>query len=615
MSGRLTFAAESFELEPEFDESSELDNAELSDDEDSSETEFMASTASQCKCEPRKAKNNESEASGGMEWFEQLAPPEEDESLDRKRFESEIQASPLPAGHFGTLVIAEPSRRFSYVFMRDDVLWTARFLVGEAGGKNNLENQAVVWAMFNRYAFFTRKYYKTFHNFIRAYSTPLQPVLRSWGASRRHMNKPDFVRTGGFHKPPHSDIPKGQLRSFLNLQKRPWEKLPEAARALALSALTGRVPNPIGNASEFGSTYVYFRDRHRRNPTDQEWREFTVAYARSKKWQWIGPVNGLNQKKNAFFVQPRVAALSRDTVRVLPPTRPAQEREIFGYGAELEGEWQEEYEDDCPHCSEIDAEALLEEEFQLNAFSKPVLDAFRSRNKKEVIKLAAQSGRSAEEIANLLFFMNHPERINAAGVGRPLAKGEPNYSGLTKEWLELYLTIPGPHPEVNFLMPKQGVGFFCRMPDSRRWALPQTAMALTTAAGIWFAKHPDGPRIVISDLSKRGGGWLSPHKSHQIGLDVDIQLVRKDKTDTIKAITCAEERYSRERTREWISLLRDNGATAVKEIGFCDRAMNIPGVKLSPWPGHHNHLHVRFCMPPHYPGLRQRIPKTPSYRC
>lgn len=189
---------------------------------------------------------------------------------------------------------------------------------GEAGGRNDLANQAVVWAMFNRYALFTHRYYPTFHQFIRAYSTPLQPVLRSAGAARRHMNHPQFHRTGGYYPSPHNHIPKGQLQRHLNLQRKPWEQLPEGARTLAEQAMKGLIPNPIGNATEFGSTRVYFRDKHGRYPTEPEWRQYTEQFARKKGWQWIGQVKDLNQQGNAFFVQRAVATLPPHTVRVIP---------------------------------------------------------------------------------------------------------------------------------------------------------------------------------------------------------------------------------------------------------------------------------------------------------
>jgi hypothetical protein len=229
-------------------------------------------------------------------------------------------AADLPQGALGTLIAEVPGRpRFSYAFTPADLLWTARFLKGEAGGEDNLANHAVIWAMFNRYALFTHKYFPTFHQFIRAYSTPLQPVLKSWGAARRYMHKQTFVRTGGTYAPEHPELPKGQLQHHLDLQKAPWSRLPQGARIVAEAALKGQLRNPIGLASEFGSTYVYFRDQHGRYPSDEEWHQYTDAYARRKKWVWVGPISGLNQKDNALFIQAAVAKLLPDTVRVVPP--------------------------------------------------------------------------------------------------------------------------------------------------------------------------------------------------------------------------------------------------------------------------------------------------------
>lgn len=513
-------------------------------------------------------------------------------------------AARIPA-RLGTLVVSAPGRQLRYAFTADDALWTARFLVGEAGGRDDAANRAVIWAMLNRYALFTRKYYKTFHAFLRAYSTPLQPVLRSWGAARRHMDKPAFVRTGGVYKPPHDNIPKGQLRQFLALQKRPWAKLPLPARTLALAALGGTLPNPIGNASEFGSTYVYFHDRHRRYPSDAEWRAFTEAYARGKAWRWIGPVAGLDQKRNAFFVQAKVARLPAAAVRVEPASA-SMAQAVREQAMAFEGE------DDCPDCLEAEFTPDMEEEFRLRAYPSTVLDAFRQRNRAEVIRRAAQQGRSAEDIANLLFYMAHPERIDASGAGRPLAKGEPGYAKLVKEWKALYLSVPGPHPEVNTLMPKQGVGFYCRKDAAMRWGVPEMVMALTTVAARWFVRFPHGPRIVISDLSKRGGGWLSPHKSHQVGLDVDIGLVRNDGKEG-GAVTYKTGNYSRERTRHLVESILANGVLPVKTLAFNDPAIQHP--KVVRWSGHDDHLHVRFCVPAHYKALRQRIPSAQNYRC
>ncbi|MET7696182.1 penicillin-insensitive murein endopeptidase [Streptomyces sp. NPDC005485] len=204
-----------------------------------------------------------------------------------------------------------------YRFTAEDLEWTARFVIGESGGRDDADSHAVIWAMFNRYALLTRPYYRTFNAFLRAYSTPLQPVLKSWGASRRNMSRPDYVRTGGTFGPPAPPgIPRGQRRAYLDLQQRPWSQLPASARSVATRALGGAIANPIGNATEFGSTYVYFHDTNHRYPNPEEWRRFTDKYAASMSWQWIGPVQGLDQNKNTFFVQRRLAGLPVPAVRI-----------------------------------------------------------------------------------------------------------------------------------------------------------------------------------------------------------------------------------------------------------------------------------------------------------
>ncbi|NGO14230.1 hypothetical protein G5C60_43225, partial [Streptomyces sp. HC44] len=229
-----------------------------------------------------------------------------------------LSAHGRPAA-LGTLV-AQGSGQ-PYRFTPDDLVWTARFLVGETGGRRaGAEQAAVVWAMFNRYALLTRTLYPSFHAFLRAYSTPLQHVLRNWQAARRAQRRPDFVPTGDtYPRPAPPGIPRGQLGRYRTLQQRPWQHLPAAARTLAARALTGALPNPIGNATEFGSTRQYFHDRYDRYPSPAEWQAYTERFAARKDWQWIGPVPGLDQDGNTFFVQRRLAFLAPGAVRVLPP--------------------------------------------------------------------------------------------------------------------------------------------------------------------------------------------------------------------------------------------------------------------------------------------------------
>jgi hypothetical protein len=264
----------------------------------------------------------------------------------------------LPQGPFGTLTARYPGvTTFSYRFTPEDAVWTARLILGEAGGRDDAENRAVVWTMFNRYALFAhpdshfgkqyvrqtgRRLYPTFAEFVRTYSTTLQPYLKSYDAVERAKRyareKPDRYRwvpgDGTFRDAKGRTVEKGQLAEHLHLQRRPWSD-PKLAgsRRLVEAALTGRVRNPIGLASNFADTLAYYRQHNTKPPdwpkgrpwpSDEQWREYTNAHARSKGWIWIGPRDDLAQYgKNSFFVDRRLADLHRQgaqVVEIAPPS-------------------------------------------------------------------------------------------------------------------------------------------------------------------------------------------------------------------------------------------------------------------------------------------------------
>jgi hypothetical protein len=271
----------------------------------------------------------------------------------------------MPEVALGTLALRTPARTWSYRFTPEDLVWTAKLLVHEAGGEDNVDNAAVLWAMFNRYALFTYDDYPTFGSFIRAYSTTLQPVLRNPQAAARHMHRPpsEFVRTGGSY--PGTDIPRGQLRRHLDIQKAPWSAVKRSARQMATRALTGQLPNPgIGLATQFASTRIYFRQKHGRNPNVEEWRRYTANFAKTNGWKWIGDVAELNQLKNAFFLQRPAVGLPVDTVRLLPPAA--------GEALQESGEWELEHED------AFEAEEMFDGEAELETLASAVTRALRA---------------------------------------------------------------------------------------------------------------------------------------------------------------------------------------------------------------------------------------------
>ncbi len=140
-------------------------------------------------------------------------------------------------------------------------------------------------------------------------------------------------------------------------------------------------------------------------------------------------------------------------------------------------------------------------------------------------------------------------------------------------------------------LPQSGPGFYSYKPQSQQYGLTETIRALQTIGAAWAKAHPLGPFIGIGDISKRGGGPMSGHKSHQLGLDVDIRLMRKDGRK--EATTYQSSTYSRPLTQELINLIRANGVLKVQYIFFNDPQAS----GVSKWPNHDNHLHVRFYAP------------------
>ncbi len=194
----------------------------------------------------------------------------------------------VPSGSLSTLVVNRPGVEFRYRITPADLVWTARMIQGEAGGRKDADNYAVIWAMLNRFALLTnrkrlKKGYGTFSDFIRSYSTPLQPVL-SYGSAVHHYDKPGYVRVGGAY-PKNAQVPRGQLAKHLKLQKTCWSALSAGARAAALAVLTGQLGSPIGLATEFANTATYFFRKHKRQPTVEQWKAFNRRFGESKKVQ------------------------------------------------------------------------------------------------------------------------------------------------------------------------------------------------------------------------------------------------------------------------------------------------------------------------------------------
>ncbi|MCV6585835.1 MAG: penicillin-insensitive murein endopeptidase [Marinibacterium sp.] len=175
-----------------------------------------------------------------------------------------------------------------------------------------------------------------------------------------------------------------------------------------------------------------------------------------------------------------------------------------------------------------------------------------------------------------------------------------------------------------------------RLSRNRNWGHPETIdfiEKLSKAA----ARQPGWKGLYIGDISQpRGGPMTSGHRSHQIGLDIDIWMLPASRLDLSKR--------KRENISS-ISLRRSNGAFVnsnwtrahheiIKAAAKDKRTARIfvfPGAKVQmckdekgnrkylrkirPWYGHHYHFHVRLACPKGQKGCVNQNPPPKGDGC
>jgi len=165
----------------------------------------------------------------------------------------------------------------------------------------------------------------------------------------------------------------------------------------------------------------------------------------------------------------------------------------------------------------------------------------------------------------------------------------PCFCPLDDENLEGLILEATPFPAVNVQLPISGTGYYSYAQfREKQFGLSETIKAVEEIGKAWFQNHRTGPVIGVGNISKNGGGPVPPHKSHQTGLDIDFRLLRTDGARI--GITFRDPDYSLARTQDLINTILNNSILSVKLILCNDN--NLKGVE--PWPGHDDHLHVRF---------------------
>ncbi len=157
-----------------------------------------------------------------------------------------------------------------------------------------------------------------------------------------------------------------------------------------------------------------------------------------------------------------------------------------------------------------------------------------------------------------------------------------------------------------------------RLSRNRNWGHPETIKFIERLSA-FAAKQKGWSGLYIGDISQpRGGPMLTGHRSHQVGLDVDIWMMPPERMDlsprerenvSATSMRRASGAYVNDNwTAQHHAILR----AAAKDKAVA-RIFVFPGAKVQmckdetgdrswlrkirPWWGHHYHFHVRLACP------------------
>lgn len=155
----------------------------------------------------------------------------------------------------------------------------------------------------------------------------------------------------------------------------------------------------------------------------------------------------------------------------------------------------------------------------------------------------------------------------------------------------------------------------------KAWGTPELVHLLEAVAAEMHVAYPDAPPLVVGHLSRRDGGLLSPHRSHQSGRDVDLAMYAADNQlhrrfldmtrtalDIPKTWALIDTLLTKGRI-QYILVDREVQAQIYEEISLFEpeqrlaslfqypRARGVRQGVIRHAGGHCNHLHVRIRCP------------------
>lgn len=175
-----------------------------------------------------------------------------------------------------------------------------------------------------------------------------------------------------------------------------------------------------------------------------------------------------------------------------------------------------------------------------------------------------------------------------------------------------------------------------RLSRNRNWGHPETIRFIERLSG-YAARQPGWEGLYIGDISQpRGGPMLTGHRSHQMGLDIDIWMRPATRLDLSRR--AREDLSSVSMRRSKGAFVNDRWTRAHHNI--LKRAASDPAVarifvfpgakvqmcrdasgdrswlrKIRPWWGHHYHFHVRLACPSGAAGCVDQAPPPAGDGC
>ena len=175
-----------------------------------------------------------------------------------------------------------------------------------------------------------------------------------------------------------------------------------------------------------------------------------------------------------------------------------------------------------------------------------------------------------------------------------------------------------------------------RLSRNRNWGHPDV-IEFVEDLSRKAARQPGWKGLYVGDMSQpRGGPMLTGHRSHQIGLDVDIWMLPPNRLNLSRNARESISSISMRRAKgayvnsSWTKAHQEIIKAAAKDPRVA-RIFLFPGAKVQmcndakgnkswlrkvrPWYGHHEHFHVRLACPKGARGCVDQAPPPPGDGC